>query len=98
MNEGETFEDQTAEKADDDDQSARCFFSARGDIIWYTNQTDVKKKERARMSQLKFRVYEEGPKKIKRKKRRGKKKPEETVVTRIRIREQKEEEEEAEEK
>ena len=81
LNEGETFEDQTAEKADDDDQSARCFFSARGDIIWYTNQTDVKKKERALMSQLKFRVYEEGPKKKRGKKEflRGKKKPEETL-------------------
>ena len=91
LSEGEPFEDQTAEKADDDDQSARCFFSARGDIIWYTNQTDVKKKERALMSQLKFRVYEEGPKKIKRKKRilKRKKKARRDVVTRIRIREQK---------
>ena len=64
LNEG----DQTAEKADDVIKAARCFFSARGDIIWYTNQTDVKKKERALMSQLKFRVYEEGPKKKEEKK------------------------------
>lgn len=36
LNEGETFEDQTAEKADDVIKAARCFFSARRrrNIIW----------------------------------------------------------------
>ena len=46
LNEGETFEDQTAEKADDVIKAARCFFSARRrrNIIWYTDST---KEERA---------------------------------------------------
>lgn len=42
LNEGETFEDQTAEKADDVIKAARCFFSfcASSNLV---NRLDVRK-------------------------------------------------------